>query len=247
MPSLNSSSPLPLYHQLAEVLQERIRSGEYPSGARIPSEPELARTYGIGRPTVRQATDVLVRRQLLERRRGSGTFVIEPPEQVDLLSLAGTLASFEKGGINVRTSLVERMRRLAVPADPENPLSGRESLFFSRLSRVRGVPVLLEEIYLDPEVFPGIERVAMAGRSLSKLVEEHYHLRLTSASQNFRVSPAGSRRGALLERPARSSLLLVKRTLDFESAKAAIFAELYCRTDQLVFSQTLQEGGIADE
>ena len=85
MPSLNSSSPLPLYHQLAELLQERIRSGEYPAGVRIPSEPELARTYGIGRPTVRQATDVLVRRQLVERRRGSGTFVVEPPEQVDLL------------------------------------------------------------------------------------------------------------------------------------------------------------------
>jgi GntR family transcriptional regulator len=79
MPALNPESPLPLYRQLAELLLERIRVGEYTSGSRIPSEPELARTFRIGRPTVRQATDLLVRRRCLERRRGSGTYVVEPP------------------------------------------------------------------------------------------------------------------------------------------------------------------------
>ena len=59
--ALNPASPLPLYRQLADVLLARIREGEYPSGIRIPSEPELARTFRIGRPTVRQATDLLVR------------------------------------------------------------------------------------------------------------------------------------------------------------------------------------------
>ena len=58
---LNADSPVPLYHQLADLLQERIRAGEYPAGSKIPSEPELARTFGIGRPTVRQATELLTR------------------------------------------------------------------------------------------------------------------------------------------------------------------------------------------
>ena len=62
----------------------RIRAGEYTLGSRIPSEPELARTFGIGRPTVRQATDQLIQKRRLERRRGSGTFVTEPPAEVDL-------------------------------------------------------------------------------------------------------------------------------------------------------------------
>ena len=91
MVALDSSSPVPLYHQLAERLLTGIRTGAYPTGCRLPSEPELARVYGIGRPTVRQATDVLVRRRIVERRRGSGTFVVDPPERVDLLSLVEPL------------------------------------------------------------------------------------------------------------------------------------------------------------
>jgi len=245
MPALNPDSPMPLYHQLAERLLEAIETGQYPQGARIPSEPELARRYGIGRPTVRQATDLLVRRRVVERKRGSGTFVVEPPERVDLLSLAGTLASFEKGGIQVDTELLSGPRRVLVEDDPENPLLGRPAILVSRLSRVGDAPVLLEEIHVDPEIFPRIERAELAGRSLSQWVETHYHVRPRSADQHFRVAPVGERRGELLELPPEAPILVVKRTLHFKEAPGAIHATLFCRTDQLVFSQTLE--GFGDE
>ena len=48
--TLEPSSPLPLYHQLADELLRQIRAGAYPPGERIPSEHELARRYGLGRP-----------------------------------------------------------------------------------------------------------------------------------------------------------------------------------------------------
>ncbi|HYO93665.1 MAG TPA: GntR family transcriptional regulator, partial [Polyangiaceae bacterium] len=96
---LNPASPLPLYHQLAELLSSRIARGELQPGARLPSEPELSRTHRIGRPTVRQATELLVQRGLIERRRGSGTYVRSAARRVDLFSLAGTLESFQAGGI----------------------------------------------------------------------------------------------------------------------------------------------------
>ncbi|NRA06938.1 MAG: GntR family transcriptional regulator [Myxococcales bacterium] len=245
MEGLNPDSPLPLYHQLAERLLGRIRSGAYPSGSRIPSEPELARTFGIGRPTVRQATDLLVRRRVVERKRGSGTFVREASERVDLLSLAGTMASFEKGGLAVRTTLVERPHRVAVVDDPENPFSDRDAIRLARISRLKEVPVLLEEIYIDPDCFPGIEQISLAGRSLSQWVESHYHMRPQSADQTFRVAQAGSKRAALLGLSQRQPILEVKRTLHFKNARSAIYAELYCRTDQLVFSQTLE--GVGDD
>ncbi len=237
--ALNPQSPLPLYHQLADLLLARIRSGEYPAGHRIPSEPDLARTFRIGRPTVRQATDLLVRRQCLERRRGSGTYVVEPPERVDLFSLAGTLASFERGGVAVKTSLVQRPRRRHVEPDGENPFAGREAWHLSRLSKVKGEPVLLEDLFLDPERFADLDRHSLAGRSLSQLVDEQYHLRPESADQNFRVATAGARRAELLGCGPRGAILLVKRTIHFPGAPSALFAELACRTDRLVFSQTL--------
>jgi len=237
--ALNPDSPLPLYHQLADLLLQRIRGGEYPPGSRIPSEPELVRTFHIGRPTVRQATDLLVRRQCLERRRGSGTYVVEPPDQVDLFSLAGTLASFERGGIEARVRLVERTRRIHVDPDPAHPFSGRDAWFLSRLSRVAGEPVLFEELTLDRDRFPGLDQHSLAGRSLSQLVDEVYHLRPESADQAFRVVRADARRAEQLGCPEREPLLRVERRLHLPNARDAIFAELWCRTDRLVFSQTL--------
>lgn len=237
--ALNPASPLPLYHQLADLLLEGIRTGAYRAGGRIPSETALARRFGIGRPTVRQATDLLVRRRCLERRRGSGTYVVEPPERVDLFSLAGTLASFERGGVPVRSSLVQRTCRIHVEPDAENPFSGREAWFLARLSRTEGDPVLLEDLWLDVDRFPGLDRHSLAGRSLSRLVDEQYHLLPESADQNFRVARAGTRRGELLGCSRQAPILLVKRTLHFPGARAALFAELACRTDRLVFSQTL--------
>ena len=240
MTALDPASPIPLYHQLADLLEARICAGEYPTGARIPSEPDLARTFGIGRPTVRQATDRLIQKRRLERRRGSGTFVTEPPEQVDLFTLAGTMASFRKRGIDVRTTLVGRPRRMCAPEEAENPFAGREVYFFSRLSRVREEPVLLEEIYLDPEHFPGLTRMPLAGRSLAELVKDRFGLVPESADQNFRVERAEPARAQLLGLPSGSEILVVKRSLHFSVGDNAIFAELYCRTDQLVFSQTLR-------
>ena len=236
---LNPGSPVPLYHQLADWLLARIRSGEYPQGTRIPSEPALARRFGIGRPTVRQATDVLVRRRCLERRRGSGTWVTAPPERVDLFSLAGTLLSFERAEVPVRTALRRRPHRVQVEPDPDNPFSAREAWFVSRVSRAGAEPVLQEDIYLDPVRFPDLDRHSLAGRSLSRLVEEQYHLRPESADQTFRVVRAGAARAESLRCAASQPLLLVKRTLHFPGAPAAIFAELACRTDRFVFSQTL--------
>ena len=95
---LNPSLALPLYQQLADELAAGLQKGDYAVGSRIPSEHELAQRYGLGRPTVRQATEVLVRRGLLERRRGAGTFVSTPREAVDLFTLSGTLAAFEGSG-----------------------------------------------------------------------------------------------------------------------------------------------------
>ena len=236
---LNPASPLPLYHQLASLLSERISSGELSIGARLPSEPELSREHGIGRPTVRQATELLVQRGLIERRRGSGTYVRKAEQRVDLFSLAGTLSSFQKGGIEIESKLVRKVGKRRVAKDAENPFSEREAFHFQRLSSVQGRPVLCEELFLDPLVFPDLPSVPLSGVSLAQVVEERYYLKPTHAEQSFRVAHAPLSVCKLLKLSPRAALLLVKRTLFFPRAERAIFSELYCRTEELVFSQTL--------
>lgn len=234
---LDTASPVPLYHQLAERLFAEIRGGRYRPGSKLPSEHELAETYGLGRPTVRQATAALIQRGLLERRRGSGTYVRSVPAQVDLFSLTGTLMSFEAHGITLASEL-ERPRTEQV-AEPAHPLHGREAVRVTRLSRVDGEPVLLEELDFDAERFPGLAKLVRKDRSLSDIVERQYQMRPDSADQTFRVVKLSRLLAARLALPAGSPILRVDRTLHFALAKSAAFVRMYCRTDRFAFSQRI--------
>ncbi|MCG5053802.1 MAG: GntR family transcriptional regulator [Myxococcales bacterium] len=244
---LNPRSPLPLYAQLAERLSREIRAGFHPPGSRLPSETQLAQTFGIGRPTVRQATDLLAARRLIERRRGAGTFVRErgPEAEVDVFSIAGTVASFRSSGLALSTALLAPVSRVELPAEGAGPLAGRVVFAFSRVATVAstpelaGGPVLIERFTLDAAVFPGLDAIALENRSLAQVVEEQFYLRPVGGRQTFSVATACDADARALEVAAGTPLLLVRRTLDFEGAPAALHAELLCRTDKVQFTQSI--------
>lgn len=236
---LNPDAPIPLYRQLADFLRAQIRSGDYPPGSRIPSEHALAAEYSIGRPTVRQATEVLINERLLVRKRGAGTFVRSAPSNVDLFSLAGTLSSFHNKGIPLTTHMLTRTVLKNAPADPENPFSGTSAYFLARVGRVDGEPALIENIYLQAALFKGIERFDLTGQSLSQIVHEHFFMRPIGGTQNFRIGHLDKTYADHLAVQPETPILIVKRYLHFKQAQNAVYAELYCRTDQFIFSQQL--------
>jgi GntR family transcriptional regulator len=235
---LDPTSPLPLYQQLADDLSARIDVGEYAPGARIPSEHELAARYLLGRPTVRQATEVLVRRRVLERRRGAGTFVREAPPQVDLFSLGGTLASFEQIGVKLRTRVTKKLRLRRVSENQDNPFGGQSAFSVTRLGSVNRRAVLLESMYFSPEAFPALDQRAAGAASLSRAITEHYAMRPIGGRQTFAVRRAGDL-ASLLCVSDDVPLLLVRRTLDFPGAHGALFAKIHCLTGEFVFAQNL--------
>jgi GntR family transcriptional regulator len=237
---LNPASPLPLYHQLADRLCSAIAAGDWGPGDKLPSEQALSRTYGIGRPTVRQATDVLIRRGLAERRRGSGTFVKARPAAVDLFTLAGTISSFRSGGHLLETEVPDPVRRVTVEADDHNnPFRNVSAYFFQRLGRLGGNLVLLEDIWLNPDVFPMLEQTPIGAMPLSDLVRQVYHLEPTNGEQSFHVVKATEALRRSLQLSTREYLLQIQRTLNFPNANAALYSRLYCCTDRVVFSQRL--------
>ncbi len=237
--ALNPKAPVPLYIQLAEIISGKIRSAEFRPGQRIPSEHQLADAFGIGRPTVRQATELLVRRRLLERRRGSGTFVREPLREIDLFSLAGTTSAFAREGLEIDTRILRGPETMPISTGDDNPFAGGSAYFLSRLSRVDARPVLLEEFYLAPDVFPGLDRIDLHDRSLSQVVEEHYYLSPTGGRQSFRIDFPDAALAAVLGIEPGTPVLGVSRHLHFEGRDSAVYSDLYCRTDRFVFSQTL--------
>ncbi|MFH1153911.1 MAG: GntR family transcriptional regulator [Pseudomonadota bacterium] len=236
---LNPQSPVPLYHQLADILTAGIRSGEFQPGSKIPPEIGLAKKFGIGRPTARQAIDILVRKGMVDRRRGSGTYVREPGQEVDLFSLAGTSSAFLRQGVPIETRILKSIGLQTMPDDVDNPFSRSRAYFFSRLTLAKSDPVLIEDICLSQDLFPGIDALDLAGKSLARLVSERYYMTPSGGRQTFRIATLPAVRARILGLGDKDPILNVKRFIHFPQAENAIYSEFFCRTDRFVFSQTL--------
>jgi GntR family transcriptional regulator len=242
---LNTDSPVPLYFQLYGIIRKKIESKAFLEGEKIPSENELATTFGIGRPTVRQACERLIRDGLLEKRKGSGTYVRSGRKAVSIFSIAGTSAAFSEQGLVVTQRIVDPLSLSEIPSVPDNPFSGEVAYFFSRASLYEDEPVLLELIYLDRELFAGLENYELTGHSLARIIEDYFFMRPVSGHQNLSVSFLKGKYASSLGVSGRTPLLHAKRRLHFKQKENAVYSEMYARTDRFEFSQDL--GGNTDE
>lgn len=78
---IDPRSHTPVYVQLADLLRERIESGELPPGSTLESEARLTQVYGIGREAVRMAVSILRSGGLVTTIHGHGTQVRELPQR----------------------------------------------------------------------------------------------------------------------------------------------------------------------
>src|ERR1044071_8075242 len=79
--SIDRTSPVPLYFQLAQHYEAAIRSGALKVGSRLDNEVQLAERLGMSRPTVRAAFLYLPIKGLVVRKRRAGTLVAK--ESID--------------------------------------------------------------------------------------------------------------------------------------------------------------------
>lgn len=101
---------LPLYAQLADLLAQRISSGELSVGDRLPTEHTLAQEHGLSRATVIKALGTLESRGVVIKRQGKGTFVTAPPMDRPLQGLGGFSQHVQSLGLIPTHELVGRFR-----------------------------------------------------------------------------------------------------------------------------------------
>jgi DNA-binding GntR family transcriptional regulator len=147
--TVDKNSPVPLYHQVAQGLEDAIRSGELPPGTKLDNEIDLANRLNLSRPTMRKAMDQLVRAGLLVRKRGVGTQVVgtQVRRSLELTSLHEDL---QRSGGRPTTAVLDFAR---VPADEETALllgvePGEELYHLVRLRRTDGEPLALMENWI---------------------------------------------------------------------------------------------------
>lgn len=69
----------PKYAQIVQTIRRRIADGTYPPGSLLPSETQLVKEFGVSRPTVVRALQVLQLRGIIDREHGKGSFVRPVP------------------------------------------------------------------------------------------------------------------------------------------------------------------------
>ncbi len=129
----------PLYLQVERRIEDLLLRGRYKAGDRIPPERELIGTLGVSRVTVRAGLARLVERGMLDRRQGSGTFLVRPPDGARLRSGLEKLESYtvhaERLGVRLSSEDLRIEEVGAGPAEVE-ALEVAEGAPLVRVSRV---------------------------------------------------------------------------------------------------------------
>jgi len=100
-----------LYRMIANQIKEKIQSGLYSPGERLPSERELADMLAVSRPSVREALIALEIEGYVDVRVGTGVFVIRPNEDLRVAALqsAQTIVVPSQGDVGAHDLLEARM------------------------------------------------------------------------------------------------------------------------------------------
>ena len=235
---VDRNSPVPLYFQVAQHLEQQIESGELATGSRLENEIDLADQLGLSRPTMRRAIQYLVDRGLLVRKRGVGTQVVHTKvrRQVELTSLYEDLV---KAGRDPRTRVLSFGRE---PAPATLVLEfglaeGTEVYAFERLRYADGEPLALMRNYV-PSGLMDLTPEDLERHGLYNLLRAAgVNLRIARQSIGARTAPAAEARALGETRGA--SLLTMERVAYDDHGRVVEHGKHIYRASRYSFDLTL--------
>jgi GntR family transcriptional regulator len=204
----------PLYAQVRASLIESISSGRWKPGEAIPSETQLAGAFGVAIGTLRRAVDSLVADQILVRRQGKGTYVVQhdaPRQMFHFFHIAGRNGAREHP--EVRTVSFRRDRADAEAAEVLGIAPHEKVIRIRNLLSLQARPVIVDDITLPAELFPGLTERAFTGRgnTIYQLYQARYGINVLRTDERLRAVVAPAEVAALLELPAGAPLLEIRR------------------------------------
>jgi GntR family transcriptional regulator len=141
--ALNRDAPTPLYFRLYSLLKDAILNGTIDNGAQMPTEQQLAETFGVSRITAKRAMDELAAENLVERRRGKGTHVTYQYKPGPVKApLVGMLQEIESMARHSDVKVLE-CKRMKPPAEVRDALGMGENdkaLYLLRVRSKDGLP-----------------------------------------------------------------------------------------------------------
>lgn len=210
---------LPKYRQLLQLLRTRILSGELPPAARLPTEDELMRSFGVARGTVRRALEQLEAEGLIHTTQGSGSYVNDAhPNAVPFrFACAGRpQATFRVLAREVIPAEAAIAERLALPLG--------EPLIHIARQRLLGPRVVgYSERYLPRSLCPDLLAEDLSAHSIHDLLVARSELPLLRAMLEIEAQLLAEADAAALEVPLRTPGIVVTRLTYTAPHRPAVF------------------------
>ena len=213
--TLDRSSPVPLYFQVAQAMETAIADGRLPPGSRLDNEVYLAEQLGLSRPTMRRAMQYLVDKGVLVRRRGIGTRVVQPKVRRPL-GLSSLYEDLKGTGQEPSTKVLSLGPEPAPPVVAEALRIPSDTLVtvLVRLRSAAGRPIARMCNYLPhtvPGLADGLTQAALEEHGLYEVIRG-LGIQLHAADQSIGARTATAEEAKLLAEPRGAALLTMQRT-----------------------------------
>ncbi|MFG6116034.1 GntR family transcriptional regulator [Halobacillus sp. MO56] len=205
---LDKGLPIPLYHQVIEILETKIANGEWKVGDQIPTENELAKHFSISNITVKRAVHELVDKGLLYRQRGKGTFVAPQFKEAEMYKLLSFGSEKEYPHQTIKFSIEEAGEEAAKWLNISNidPV-----INLSRLKMDGDKPVGVEHIYLNYQLCPTITQESMENQLIYDALKAE-NIKLGRTKIDFSALNAGNAEVEMLNIEKNTPLISIQRT-----------------------------------
>ena len=226
MNQLKHESPLPLYHQIANVIRSHIDLRQWAPGEQLPSESALAASFKVSPMTVRQALALLVQEGRLSRRQGLGTFVTEQPEQVEKVHLTVPFHEITSAVAALRVQVLDvghvRGPRHLLETLQIGPDETAVQIRRIRLSGDRAMSYAIA--YLPPWLGDQLSMDDLEQPLLIDVLESKAGVFFKEANQTIEASIADPETSSVLQVAVGSPVLLVQRTYELDTGQIAYVA-----------------------
>lgn len=225
---------IPQYRQLYQLLRKHILSGIYEEGSLLPSENELCALHGMARPTVRHALDTLVRDGLIRKKQGKGSIVKKPPQNIGILSIAGTASAV--GVRYLKTDILQKpvIRKWSDPFPFELATLEKESgcIYMERLRFVENEPVFYDINHLPNIFLPRFTSRSLENKSLFEILRQHYQIEILGGEQKLKAILPGNKIKQLLKLKNGQPVLHIERKLNTNKEGFHIYSTIYFNSEK---------------
>ena len=237
-------SSSPRYLEIADYLRGLISNSA--PGDRLPSDAELCERFSVSRMTARQAVTVLVNEHLVERKRGSGTYVTQPRVPRALGSPLSFSESTRLRGMEP-SSRVLRAGPTALQPDDAEALGieiTSTAIVLERLRLADGIPMAVEHAVI-PAADANILDEDLTTGSLHAAFERNGRIP-TRAHAEVGARMATKRERDLLELPSNAIVLSEVRTIFDQSGAPLEHTSTHYAADRYAFTAVLYRGEEVD-